>query len=118
METSTKRVGVVLLVGAIILFAIIAMGIHYSRTGRLLPTGNELRRDANIASQRAENGLNGAGNAINNGLNGAGAAVNNGLNGAGAAVNNSMPRTDGTMNGTAVTPFPMQTMMPYAETLR
>jgi hypothetical protein len=106
METSTKRTGIVILVGALILIAIIAMGVHYSRTGRLLPTGNELRRDANIAGQRVENGLNNAGNTINNGINGAGAAVNNGLRQAGD-----------TMDG-VTTPRPMQTMMPPAEPLR
>jgi len=109
MDTSTKRVGVGVIVAAIIFIAIIAMGVHYSRTGRLLPTGNELRRDANVAGQQVENGLNGAGNTIRNGVNGAGAAVNNGLQ-----------RAGDTMDG-MVTPMPiipMQTMMPHAEPLR
>ena len=106
METSTRRTGVAVLIGALILIAIIAMGVHYSRTGRLLPTGNELRRDANIASQRVENGVNNAGNTVREGVNGAGAAVNNGLHQAGNAMD------------VTTTPFPGQTMMPPAEPLR
>ena len=106
METSRKQTGIVILIGALILIAIIAMGVHYSRTGRLLPTGNELRRDANVAGQRVENGLNGAGNTVREGVNGVGTAINNGLRPSGDA-------TEG-----ITTPLPIQTTMPHAEPLR